>query len=123
MTADLTLHVEAMDKEHEEFIEVFTKIHDDPKDQFMELFEQMIAVTKSHFAHEEELMEGVEFELRFEHIENHNQLLEEMESFYNSAKTMPPMGTSYINSYAYDKFRRHLMIYDTLLAEALNAKA
>lgn len=82
----------------------------------MELFSQMIEHTKSHFKTEEEIMKKYDFYDKDEHFNEHNNLLSEMIYFYEKARKMPLFGKSYINEYAYDKFKRHILNIDSQLA-------
>jgi hemerythrin len=82
----------------------------------MPLFEEMIEHTKEHFAYEENLMNELNFYAKGEHFDEHANLLGEMQYFYEKAKKIPAFGKSYINDYAYDKFKRHIINIDSQLA-------
>jgi len=116
MTDELCLHVTVMDEKHEEFLELLKKIQSCPKEEFMPLFAQMIEHTKEHFAFEEEIMNTNAFYAKGEHFDEHKNLLGEMEYFYEKAKKLPMFGKSYINEYAFDKFKRHVINIDSQLA-------
>jgi hemerythrin-like metal-binding protein len=105
-----------MDEKHDEFLNLLAKIKISQNSEFIPLFEEMIEHTKEHFAFEEEIMNKHNFYGIQEHLDEHANLLGEMEYFYNKAKKLPPFGKSYINDYAYDKFKRHIINIDSQLA-------
>jgi len=116
MSDNLHLNIDIMDKKHDEFLDILSKIKTCQNSEFMSLFEEMMKHTKEHFSFEEELMNEHNFYGRLEHLDEHANLLGEMEYFYNKAKKLPPFGKSYINDYAYDKFKRHIINIDSQLA-------
>ncbi len=105
-----------MDSKHDEFIEIFESIRTCTDENFMPLFEKMIAHTKEHFAFEEAIMRQQAFYGIQEHLDEHSALLNEMIYFYEKAKRIPAFGRSYINDYAYGKFERHVINIDSQLA-------
>ncbi|MFT5661121.1 MAG: hemerythrin [Sulfurimonas sp.] len=114
---ELKLNVAFMDELHHEFEEILDEMKnckDNPK--FMQLFFKMIEHTKNHFKTEEELMTKYDFYDKQEHLNEHESLLSEMIYFYEKAQKIPLFGKSYINEYAYDKFRRHILNIDSQLA-------
>lgn len=113
---NLHLNIPAIDEKHDEFLELLSEIKSCPKDQFLPLFANMIEHTREHFAFEEELMEQYNFYGKSEHTEEHKNLLGEMEYFYEKAQKMIMFGKSYINDYAYDKFKRHIINIDSQFA-------
>lgn len=122
MSDNLVLNVESMDSYHNEYLELLEEIGSCADDRFMSLFEKMIEHTKEHFRFEEELMEKHGFSSKQEHLDEHANMLGEMEYFYERAKKMRAFGRSYINEYAYDKFKRHILNIDSQLAMFLKDK-
>ncbi len=116
MSEELHLNITAMDKKHDEFLEILSKIQSCEKEKFLPLFQEMIEHTKEHFDYEEELMNTHKFYAKEEHIQEHKSLLGEMEYFYEKSAKIPIIGRSYINDYAYDKFKRHIINIDSQLA-------
>ena len=57
-----------------------------------------------------------------EHMDEHINLLNEMQYFYQKAQKIPLFGKSYINDYAYEKFKRHIINIDIRLAMFLKEK-
>lgn len=116
MSDSLHLNIESMDATHDAFLALLAKIQSCSESQFMPLFEEMIAHTQEHFAYEEEIMNQHNFYAKQEHLDEHANLLGEMQYFYNKAKKIPAFGKSYIHEYAYDKFKRHIINIDSQLA-------
>lgn len=116
MAENLQLNIPDMDSMHQEFLEILGKIQSCEDQKFLSLFEEMITHTKAHFAFEESIMAEHDFYGKQEHIDEHANLLDEMHYFYQKAKKIPAFGKSYINDYAYEKFRRHIINIDSQLA-------
>ncbi|WP_345978964.1 hemerythrin family protein [Sulfurimonas sp. HSL3-2] len=122
MNEDLHVKIPVMDEKHDEFLTLLKNIQSCEKNEFLPLFKEMIEHTKEHFAFEEELMNKHEFYAKQEHFDEHKTLLGEMEYFYEKAQKLPMFGKSYINDYAYDKFKRHIVNIDSQLAMFLKEK-
>jgi hemerythrin-like metal-binding protein len=116
MSDNLHLNIESMDKTHDEFLTILSKIQSCPPNDFMPLFQEMIIHTKEHFSFEENIMSQNNYYGKQEHLDEHANLLGEMEYFYDKAKKIPAFGKSYIDEYAYDKFRRHIINIDSQFA-------
>lgn len=117
---DLSLSFKKMDSKHIEFIELLDIVKSSSKDDFLKNFEKLIEHTREHFEYEENLMREKNFYGFSEHKEEHTNLLNEMEYFYNKTKKgLIPFGKSYINDYAFDKFKRHVVNIDSQLANFL----
>lgn len=116
MPDNLHLNIPAMDKTHDEFLEILERVRSADKAEFLPLFEEMIEHTKEHFSFEEDMMQTHNFYGRQEHVDEHTNLLDEMQYFYEKAKRMPMIGLSYINNYALEKFTRHIINIDSQLA-------
>lgn len=116
MSDDLHLNINLMDATHDEFLDILSKIKSCSDADFMPLFKEMIEHTKEHFAFEEEIMIKHSFYAKQEHLDEHANLLGEMEYFYEKSKKLPAFGKSYINEYAYEKFKRHIINIDSQFA-------
>ncbi|UFH58389.1 hemerythrin domain-containing protein [Sulfurovum mangrovi] len=116
MQDNLQLNIPDMDKIHDEFLDLLSKIKSCNKRDFLPLFEEMITHTKEHFAYEERIMTEHDFYGKQEHCDEHTNLLNEMQYFYEKAQRIPAFGRSYINDYAYEKFKRHVISIDSQLA-------
>ena len=116
MQENLQLNIPDMDKMHDEFLDLLSKIQSCSDAEFLQLFEEMITHTKEHFSFEEAIMTEYDFYGKQEHLDEHTNLLNEMIYFYEKARKFPVFGKSYINDYAYDKFKRHIINIDSQLA-------
>lgn len=116
MCENLDLDIKVMDSMHREFLDLLHEIKNCKSSEFMTLFEHMIEHTKDHFKMEEEIMHIHDFYDKQEHLDEHVVLLEEMQYFYEKSQKIPAFGKSYINQYAYEKFRRHVTNIDSQLA-------
>lgn len=116
MGENLDLDIKVMDTIHHEFLALLDEIKSCKSSEFMALFEHMIEHTKDHFKVEEEIMAIHDFYDKQEHLDEHAALLQEMQYFYDKSKKIPSFGKSYIQQYAYEKFRRHVLNIDSQLA-------
>ncbi|MDD2791359.1 MAG: hemerythrin family protein [Sulfurimonas sp.] len=123
MHDDLCLNVGVMDEKHEEFLKILSNIKTCEAELFLPLFEVMIRHTKEHFAYEENLMHAYNFYDKKVHFDEHETMLAEMNYFYEKAKKIPAFGKSYINEYAYEKFKRHVLNVDSQLAMFLKERS
>lgn len=116
MQDNLQLNIPAMDTMHNEFLDLLQTIKSCEENTFLSLFEEMIAHTKEHFSFEEDIMAQHDFYGKQEHVDEHTNLLNEMQYFYAKAQKFPAFGKSYINDYAYEKFKRHIINIDSQLS-------
>ncbi|WP_304545876.1 bacteriohemerythrin [Sulfurimonas microaerophilic] len=116
MKDELHINIPLMDEKHDEFLQILSLIKSCTSKQFLPLFAELIEHTREHFSFEEKLMDKYEFYAKTEHKEEHKNLLSEMEYFYAQAQKMPMFGKAYINDYAYDKFKRHVINIDSQFA-------
>lgn len=123
MTEDLTLGVAAMDETHADFIQLLDKVKQAQGRAFLDAFAALVAHTQIHFAMEEELMRTENFYAMQEHLDEHETLLGEMRYFFEKAKKITAFGRSYIDDYAFEKFRRHVINIDSQLAMFLKSEA
>jgi len=113
---NLDLDINIIDTIHHEFLTLLTEIKECKNSEFLPLFENMIEHTKNHFSVEEEIMDTHDFNNKQEHLDEHALLLNEMQYFFEKSKKIPSFGKSYINQYAYDKFKHHVLGMDSQLA-------
>lgn len=123
MTEDLTLGVAEMDGTHAEFITLLERMKQSDGSDFIAGFEALIEHTEAHFAREEAIMRSHDYYGTQEHTNEHETLLDEMRYFFAKAKKLPPLGRSYIDDYALEKFRRHVFNIDSQLAMFLKSEA
>jgi hemerythrin-like metal-binding protein len=123
MNKDLKLNIDFMDTMHDEFLELLVSLQNTQDNAlFMKLYELMIEHTVEHFKTEENIMNEHNFYDKKEHFDEHVNLLGEMNYFYEKAKKHPMFGKSYINDYAFEKFRRHIVNIDSQLAMFLKER-
>ena len=122
MQENLDVGIPDIDDKHHEFLELLSKIRSCNDKEFITFFEEMITHTKEHFAYEESIMKAHDFYGIQEHLNEHANLLNEMQYFFQKAKRIPAFGKSYINDYAYDKFKRHIINIDSQLAMYLKTQ-
>ncbi|MHC3994780.1 bacteriohemerythrin [Thiomicrolovo sp. ZZH C-3] len=113
---ELTLGVAAMDETHADFLRLLDAVKQATGSDFIEGFSALVEHTEAHFAMEEEMMRSLAYYGLQEHHDEHETLLSEMRYFLQKARKLPPFGRSYIDDYAYEKFRRHIINIDAQLA-------
>ena len=123
MNEALTLGIAGMDETHAEFLSLLETVKQCAKSDFLSAFEALLAHTEAHFAKEEAMMRAHDYYGLQEHESEHETLLSEMRYFFEKAKKLPPMGRSYIDDYAYEKFHRHVINIDSQLAMFLKSEA
>ncbi|UFS61596.1 hemerythrin domain-containing protein [Sulfurimonas sp. HSL-3221] len=118
---ELTLGVATMDETHADFLRQLDAVKQATGNAFIEGFSALVEHTETHFAMEEEMMRSLAFYGLQEHLDEHETLLSEMRYFLQKARKLPPFGRSYIDDYAYEKFRRHIINIDSQLAMFLKS--
>jgi hemerythrin len=120
---DLTLGVAEMDETHAEFLTLLESVKQSAGSDFLFSFEALIEHTETHFSQEEEMMRSHHYYGLPEHENEHETLLDEMRYFFAKAKKLPPLGRSYIDDYAFEKFHRHVINIDSQLAMFLKSES
>jgi hemerythrin-like metal-binding protein len=123
VTEELTLGIDGMDMIHAQFITLFERVKQSSGTDFIAAFEALIEHTDEHFSQEEAIMRACDYYGTEEHMNEHRVLLDEMRYFFAKAKKLPPFGRSYIDDYAMEKFRRHVVNIDSQLAMFLKSEA
>jgi hemerythrin-like metal-binding protein len=119
----LQLGIPDMDIVHAEFAALVNRVAAAQGKEFTDLFSQLLAHTRAHFAAEEELMRRTEFPGRQEHVAEHGRVLGEMERFADrlaAGKTI--FARAYIEDRIPDWFALHTQTLDYALATYLRAK-
>lgn len=122
MTGEMTIGIGEIDHIHQDFFALLDALRASKGDAFVEAFDTLIKHTEAHFAMEEELMRSYRFYAMQEHLDEHSNLLAEMQYFYDKAKKAPAFGRAYVDDYALDKFRRHIANLDSQLAMFLKTE-
>ncbi len=117
----LHLGIPAIDAIHAEFAELVNRLAQSDGVEFSDLFAQLMAHTRAHFAAEEDLMRQTSFPGRQEHIAEHGRVLGEMERFAErlaAGKTI--FARAYIEDRVPDWFAQHTRTLDYALAVHLH---
>ena len=120
---ELSLGIETMDTTHREFLQLLDTVRRARGDAFLQGFAALIEHTEQHFAMEEAWMERTSYYGYREHRDEHENLLNEMRYFFDKARRLPAFGRSYIDDYAFEKFRRHIINIDSQFAMFLKAES
>lgn len=116
----LRVGVDAIDRRHEEFYELYQQLKSAPDTEFVSRFESVIDHTRTHFAEEEGDMEGIDYPNRAEHRAEHQKALEEMDYFFQKAKSgRMALAKAYAAERLGDWFRNHLLNMDSDLARVM----
>jgi hemerythrin-like metal-binding protein len=114
------LGVEAMDVTHREFVDLVNALGASGQTRFAELFTELVAHTRAHFAAEEEMMERSGFPSTAEHRSEHARVLGEMERFVDSlARGRSRLARSYVTEQIPEWFALHAATMDSALAAHL----
>jgi len=116
MTEKMILGHDAMDETHAASLRLLDHVKNAQGNAFLEAFSVWIEHTEAHFAMEEALMRSHAFYGLQEHCDEHRKLLEEMRYFFEKASRRTAFGRAYIDEYAFEKFRRHVINIDAQLA-------
>lgn len=119
---ELALGLAELDDTHAEFLRLLEDVKRAQGSAFIVGFGALISHTETHFAAEQELMQARGFYAMQEHIDEHESLLNEMRYFFDKARKIPAFGRSYIDGYAFEKFRRHILNIDSQLAMFLKSQ-
>jgi hemerythrin-like metal-binding protein len=114
------LGYESMDQTHVEFIDLVNQLGPCSKQEFPELFKQLVHHTEQHFEAENELMEDSGFPAIREHQDEHARVLGEMHRFAKQLdKGSTMMARAYITERLPDWFDLHARTMDSALAAHL----
>lgn len=118
---NLKVGISSIDTRHTEFWELYTALKTSTNETFISAFEEIIEHTKSHFAEEEADMRTIVYANLREHEQEHAKALEEMNYFYEKAKSNKIVfARAYVNDRLENWFRQHLLNMDSDLARAMN---
>ncbi|MGD9969110.1 MAG: bacteriohemerythrin [Sulfuricurvum sp.] len=120
---NLRVGIDAIDRRHEEFYELYDALKGVKADEFVQRFAEVIEHTRNHFAEEEGDMETLAYPNDAEHRAEHAKALEEMEYFYEKAKSGRGLfARAYVNDRLGDWFRNHLLNMDSDLARVMKLR-
>jgi hemerythrin-like metal-binding protein len=88
------LGIPAVDHEHKELIDLINELHDKlgdqpPKDEVLAFLEEINAKINAHFALEEKVMRGLEYDELDPHKHEHEALLDGIRDIMDRAETAP----------------------------------
>lgn len=119
---NLKVGISTIDIRHIEFWELYSALKKSTNETFVDAFERMIEHTKNHFAEEEADMRQIVYANLREHEQEHAKALEEMNYFYEKARSHKTVfARAYVNDRLENWFRQHLLNMDSDLARAINA--
>lgn len=114
--ADLTLQEPNIDKDHSVFIDLVNQMQTANHTEFVNLFENLLTHTQSHFEYENQLMEQYQFPAIAEHQGEHHRVLTELKRFKQRVdKGMIAMGRAYISELMPQWFVLHVTTMDSAL--------
>jgi hemerythrin-like metal-binding protein len=117
------LGIEAMDETHRELVDLVNRIAESDGDEFITLFQELVAHTRTHFAAEETMMAETRFPAIAEHKGDHARVLGELDRF---AARLAPGRTRLAKAYVRDQvpawFDLHARTMDSALAAHLGAR-
>ncbi|MEW7978055.1 MAG: hemerythrin domain-containing protein [Candidatus Sedimenticola endophacoides] len=117
------LGVEEMDETHIEFIELVNRLGNAGKQEFIDLFKQLIEHTEAHFAAENERMEETGFPAIQEHRGEHLRVLGEMNRIGKRVAAGSLMlGRAYVEEQLPSWFSLHAATMDSALAAHIKAR-
>lgn len=118
-----TLGVEEMDETHLEFIDLVNRMGNAGKQEFIELFRELIEHTEAHFAAENQRMEETGFPAIREHMGEHLRVLGEMSRIGKRVAAGSLMlGRAYVEEQLPGWFGLHAATMDSALAAHIKTR-
>lgn len=112
-----SLNLPEMDQTHREFAALLGRAQAAPDGELLPILDELLAHTRSHFAHEAEMMAACALGSRNEHEGEHRWVLGELEQMRSRAeKGRFPFVRAYLADGVPDWFRNHLATMDADLA-------
>lgn len=113
-----------IDDTHQEFIALINRIGMASKQEFAELFEQLVRHTEDHFESEKLLMEKSNFPAINEHLADHQRVLGELHRFGERVNAGSiALGRAYVIEQLPHWFQLHAATMDSALAAHLKTLA
>lgn len=120
----IQLEIPVIDSIHAEFVVLVNRLGNADPEEFVTLFQELLAHTRAHFGTEEELMRLTHFPGRREHLAEHGRVLGDMERFADrlaAGKTI--FARAFVEDRVPDWFANHTRTLDRDFAEHLKAVA
>lgn len=120
----LSTQIKALDEEHREMLDLAGRLQleiDRGKSarQVSELFPELIAREKQHFAREEQLMKQQRFPGYAEHKRAHDDLAARLADLYDRLRDDEPIGSMALLTFMQDWLVRHIQSHDKELGNYL----
>jgi len=120
-SAALTVAYEAIDKDHEEFIDLLNALDTATNADFPVLFQQLYEHTEQHFERENQLMTQYAYPGITDHKAEHQRVLGEFKQFKSRVdKGLIVFGRSFVRDRLPQWLALHVTTMDTALALHLN---
>ena len=111
------LGVPAMDRNHREFVDLINRMDGASNAVFADLYAEMVQHTHAHFASEEAMMRETDFGPTFEHRDEHQRILGQLEWFAKHLlRGQVAMARAYVVEQIPDWFTQHAQTMDSALA-------
>jgi hemerythrin-like metal-binding protein len=120
-SAALTVAYEAIDKDHDEFIDLLNALDNATNADFPVLFQQLYEHTEQHFERENQLMTQSAYPGIADHKAEHQRVLGEFKQFKSRVdKGLVVFGRSFVRDRLPQWLALHVTTMDTALATHLN---
>jgi hemerythrin-like metal-binding protein len=117
---EFKLGVQDIDSQHQEFVELLTKISTADDEALPDLFDALLNKTEKHFSTENHLMLTVNFFATAIHQAEHAHVIKMMRQVSKKIRNgNTELGREYARDYLYDWFNTHVTTMDKALATTL----
>lgn len=125
---EFSTHVAALDEEHRELLEAAGRLQrmadqGHSAREISELFPELIALEKRHFAREERLMRQQQYPGYAEHKRAHDELTARLVELYDRLRNDEAIGSMALLTFLQDWLIRHMQDPDKLLGDFLAPQA
>lgn len=115
---NIILDYEIMDTIHSEFVDIYNSVDITSNESIKSKAMELLIHTKNHFKKEESLMSEYNYSRSFEHKDEHNKVLAELQFFIDKSSSV--FGMNILKSYYTEKlphwFHLHLISMDSDLS-------
>ncbi|WP_299200577.1 hemerythrin family protein [uncultured Amphritea sp.] len=111
-----------IDRDHQHFADITTRLKTSNTDQFKTLFSELLSHTESHFKREEQLIEQYRYPGKSEHCGEHNRLLTELRQFNQRVQQgRLSLARAYINERVDAWLQQHISNMDAALVKHIES--
>ena len=116
-TSKYSVGIEEIDKQHQKIVLLLNTLYDalkerKEKNQLESILNELVEYTNYHFEFEEELSEKCSNTDNITHIQEHNDLREQVMNFNNNIKAGKEVNAQEIIKFLIDWLTKHIMISD-----------